>query len=93
MEIQDKFGRMSEFSCEYPRGFLVCAFVTHPPDQVQQFTGTTSVIDLGIQDFGDFELRFVIYHDGRRGGLSARISGNFFASNSGMSSVFGRVKG
>jgi len=25
----------------------------HPPDQVQQFTGATLVIDLGIEDFGD----------------------------------------
>src|SRR5882724_3942669 len=71
MEIRDKFGRMSEFSCEYPRGLLVCAFVTHPPDQVQQFTGVMSVIDLGIEDFGDFKLRFVAYHDGRRWGLDS----------------------
>ena len=62
---------MSEFSCKYPRGFLICAFVTHPPDQVQQFTGVTSVIDLGIEDFGDFKLGFVIYHDGRQGGLDS----------------------
>src|SRR5882724_5202094 len=69
MEIRDKFGRMSKFSCKYPRGCLVHAFVTHPLDQVQQFTGATSVINLGIEDFGDFELRLVVYHDGRQGGL------------------------
>ena len=47
------------------------AFVTHPPDQVQQFTGVTSVIDLGIEDFGDFKLGFIVYHDGRQGGLDS----------------------
>src|SRR5882724_12730578 len=68
MEIRDKLGHMSEFSCKYPRGFLVCAFVTHPPYQVQHFTGATSVIDLGIENFRDFKLGFIVYHDGRWGG-------------------------
>src|SRR5882724_2867070 len=68
MEIQDKFGHVSKFSCKYPRGFLVSAFVTHPSDQVQQFTGVTSVINLGIKNFGDFKLGFIIYHDSRWGG-------------------------
>jgi len=61
---------VSKFSCKYPRGFLICAFVTHPPDQVQQFTGVTSVIDLGIENFGDFKLGFIVYHDSRWGGLN-----------------------
>ena len=62
---------MSKFSCKYPRGFLVCAFITHPLDQVQQFTGVTSVIDLGIEDFGDFKLGFIVYHDGRWGWVNS----------------------
>ena len=62
---------MPEFSHKYPRGFLVGAFITHPSDQVQQFTGMMLVIDLGIENFGDFKLRFVIYHDSRQGGLNS----------------------
>src|SRR5882724_6537203 len=81
MEIRDKFSCMSEFGpvsefgcvCEfsrkYPQGFLDSAFITHPLDQVQQFTGATSVIDLG--NFRDFKLRFIIYHDSRQGGLNS----------------------
>jgi len=70
LEIQDKFSHVSEFGHKYPQGFLICAFITHPSDRVQQFTGTTSVIDLGIKNFGDLKLRFIVYHDSRQGGLN-----------------------
>jgi len=39
-------------------------------DQVQQFTGATSVINLGIKNSRDFKLGFVIYHNGGWGGLN-----------------------
>ena len=47
---------MSEFGHKYPQGFLICALIAHPLDQVQQFTGVTSVIDIGNENSGDFEL-------------------------------------
>jgi len=37
--------------------FLIGSFIACPSDKVQQFTGMMLVINLGIENFGDFELR------------------------------------
>ena len=65
MEFHNKFGSMSEFGSEYPRGFFVCAFVACPTDKVQQFAGTSTVVDLGVKYLGDLEFRFIVDHDWR----------------------------
>jgi len=71
VKIQDKFRSMSKFRCKDPRGFFVSAFVTSPADKVKEFAGTTSVVNLGIEDFGNFEFGFVVNCNRRRWGLNS----------------------
>ena len=54
---------MSKFGHEYPR-FFISAFIACPLDQVEEFTGMVSVVDLGVKNLRDFKFRFIIDNDG-----------------------------
>jgi len=45
---------MSEFRCKYPRSFFASAFIACPLDKVEEFAGTASVVNLGIENLRDF---------------------------------------
>ena len=66
---------MSEFSGEDPQGFLVGAFVAGPADQVQESTGPTPPVDLGVENFRDLVLRFTVDFDGWRRRLNTSGDG------------------
>ena len=57
--------------CEYSRGFLVGAFIACPSDRVEEFSGTMSVIDLGVKNLRDFKFGFIINSDGQRQRLNS----------------------
>src|SRR5882672_6580797 len=81
VKIRDKFRSISKFGCKDPRGFFVSAFVTSPADKVKEFSGTSSVVNLGIEDFGNFEFGFVADCNWRRWGLDSirdQIGGCWF---------------
>ena len=60
MEIRNEFGSMSYFRSEYPGSFFISALITCPVDKIQYFAGSLMVVNLGVEDFGDFEFWFVI---------------------------------
>ena len=55
---------MSEFGCKDPRGFFISACIACPSDKVEEFAGMVSVVNLGVENLGDFEFRFIINKDG-----------------------------
>ena len=58
MKIHDKFGSISKLIGIDPRGLFVSAFITRPSDNILKLAAT-SVVNLGIEDFGDFEFGLV----------------------------------
>ena len=63
MEVCYELLGMSELCCEDPRGLFVGAFVSGPVDQIEELAGPTSPINLGVEDFEDFVLRFAVNLD------------------------------
>jgi len=55
---------MSKSRCEDPRCGFVSAFIACPLDQVGKFTGTASVVELGIKNLRDLEFGFIIDNNG-----------------------------
>ena len=58
MEIRNEFGGVPELIGIDARGFLVSAFIACPSDEILKLAAT-SVVNLGIEDFGDFEFGLV----------------------------------
>ena len=63
MKIHNKFSSISEFISIDPRGFFISAFVAHPSDKVLKFAAM-SVVNLGVKDVGNLEIRLVFDNEG-----------------------------
>jgi len=61
MEIWDKFCHMSKFSSSIQEVSSWCFIASHQTRYSSY--SVTSVIDLGVKNFRDFQLRFIIHHD------------------------------
>ena len=66
MEVRYNLRRMSEFGGEDPRRFFICAFVASPPNKVQELAGTTTVVDLRVEDLQNLKLWFSVDFNWRR---------------------------
>ena len=49
---------------ENPRGIFIGPFIACPSDKVEGFAGTALVINLGVENIGDFEFGLIIDCDG-----------------------------
>ena len=65
MKILNKFGSVIKFGSEDPRGFFISAFIASPLYKVQQFSCFPPVVYLGVENLGDFKLRFTVNNDWR----------------------------
>ena len=66
MKVRYELLSMSELRGEDPRGLFVGSFIASPTDQVEELTVPTTTVDLGVEDFGDFVLRFSVDFNRRR---------------------------
>ena len=71
MKVSNQFRGMSEFGGEHPRRFFVRTFVSGPSDQIQEFAGAASVVDLGVKNCLNLVFRFSVDFDRRRRRLNA----------------------
>ena len=56
---------MSELVSQQPRHFFICAFVSRPMDEVQEFAVLASMVDLQVKDLFDLILSFAVDVDWR----------------------------
>jgi len=65
VKVRNEFGSISKLIGIDPRGFFVSAFIACPSDKILKLAAT-SVVNLGIKDFGDF--KFGLVFDNKRWG-------------------------
>ena len=56
---------VSELLSGEPGGFFISTFITSPADKVREFA-LAVFVDLGVEDFTDFILKFALDLDRRR---------------------------
>jgi len=70
VEIHNEFGSMSDFGSKDPGSFFVSALIlSNGQDTIA--CSTTSVVNLGVEDFGIFEFWFIVNNDWRRWELNS----------------------
>ena len=75
MEVRHELLRVSELRSENPGRLLVRAFVARPSDQIEELTGATPSVYLGVQNLRDLILRFAVHLDRRWRRLSPTGNG------------------
>jgi hypothetical protein len=62
MEVRDNFRSITQFRSQDPQGFFIHTFVARPAYEVEKFAESTSIINLGVEYFGNLKLRFSVDH-------------------------------
>ena len=65
MEGLKKVRSISKLRGGEPGGFFISTFITSPADKVKEFA-LAVFVDLGVEDFTDFILKFALDLDRRR---------------------------
>ena len=60
MEIGNEFQSVTKFGSQDSGSFFISALITSPMDKIEEFSGMTLIVNLGIEDFGNFEFGFII---------------------------------